>query len=229
MSNHSVRSGLGYIRAGSSLKEIKTSTLGKQNVRQQQASARRQQILESAVRLFAQQGVARTTTRQIAQDVGVAEGLIFRYFPAKLDLVRAVTGSPHIILGDLRNILKDSEALPVAEIMGRVAAVWLGLLHREANISSIMFGEALINPEIGGILYQVIEEGSSVLVQFLEAKKQEGKITALVNTKTAAHMYMASILMFFLRNRHLNEEDWKIESEIFADDLKGAWLRMISP
>ena len=208
---------------------MRASTLEKQNVRQQQAAARRQQILETAVRLFARQGVARTTTRQIALEVGVSEGLIFSYFPTKLELVRAVTGSPLLILGDLRNILQDGKAEPMAEVIGRLATVWLDLLHREADLSSILFGEALINPEISGVLYQVIEGGSSVIVQFLEAKKQDGEITALVDIKTAVHMYMASILMFFLRNRHINEEDWKRESEIFADNLKGAWLRMVAP
>ena len=161
------------------------------------------------MQLFAQQGVARTTTRQIAQEVGVAEGLIFRYFPTKLDLVRAVTGSLHVILGDLREILKDAKARPVAEVMGRVAIVWLDLLHREAKISSILFGEALINPEIGQIHYQVIEEGATIIERYLEAGKQAGKITKLVDTKTVAHMYMSSILMFFLRYRHLNEKAWK--------------------
>ena len=208
---------------------MKTSTLPKQNSRQMQASARRQQILEAAVRLFAQKGVARTTTRQIAQEVGVAEGLIFRYFPTKLDLVRAVTGSPHVILGDLREILKDGKTRPVADVMGRVATVWLDLLHREAKISSILFGEALINPEIGHIHYQVIEEGATILERYLEAAKQAGKITALVDTKTIAHIYMSSILMFFLRYRHLNEKAWKKESAIFANHLKAAWLRMVIP
>lgn len=208
---------------------MKASTPGKQNLRQQQASARRKQILEAAVRLFAQQGVARTTTRQIAQEVGVSEGLIFRYFRTKLELVQAVTGSPHVFLGDLRKILKDAKGQPVEEVMGRVATVWLDLLHREADISSIMFGEALINPEIGDILHQVIEEGATGVEQFLDASKQAGKITGLVDTKTIAHMYMASILMFFLRYRHLNERDWKKESAIFAKSLKVAWLRMVTP
>jgi AcrR family transcriptional regulator len=208
---------------------MKASTPGKQNARQQQASARRKQILEAAVRLFAQQGVAKTTTRQIAREVGVSEGLIFRYFPTKLELVRAVTGSPHVFLGDLRKILKDANAQPVAEVMGWVATVWLDLLHREADISSIMFGEALINPEIGGIVYQVIEEGAIGIERFLDASKQAGKISALVDTRTVAHMYMASILMFFLRYRHLNEGDWKKESAIFANNLKVAWLRMVTP
>jgi AcrR family transcriptional regulator len=208
---------------------MKASTPGTQNVRQQQASARRQQILEAAVRLFAQNGVARTTTRQIATEVGVAEGLIFKYFPTKLALVQAVTGSPHIFLGDLRKILENAKTQPVAEVMERVATVWLDLLHREADLSSIMFGEGLINPEIGGILYQVIEEGATGIRQFLDASQQAGKITPLLDTKTVTHIYMSSILMFFLRYRHLNEADWEKESAIFADNLKAAWLRMVTP
>jgi AcrR family transcriptional regulator len=208
---------------------MRASTSGKQTFRQRQADVRRQQILEAAVRLFSQQGVAKTTTRQIAREVGVAEGLIFRYFPTKLDLVRAVTGSPHVILGDLRKILKDSEAQPVEDVMGRVAIVWLDLLHHEANISSILFGEALINHEIGDILYQVIQEGAAGIEQFLDAGKQAGKITEMVDTKTVAHMFMSSILMFFLRYRRLNEDDWKKESAIFANNLKAAWLRMVAP
>ena len=176
---------------------MKTSTLPKQNSRQLQATARRQQILEAAVRLFAQKGVARTTTRQIAQEVGVAEGLIFRYFPTKLDLVRAVTGSPHVILGDLREILKDGKTRPVADVMGRVATVWLDLLHREAKISSILFGEALINPEIGRVHYGVIEEGAAIIEQFLDASKQAGKITALVDTKTKSGIVQGIRMIFF--------------------------------
>ena len=208
---------------------MKTLTPGKQNIRQIQASARRQQILEAAVRLFAQKGVARTTTRQIAQEAGVAEGLIFKYFPTKLDLVRAVIGTPHVILRDLRKILDESKTQSVEEVMGQIATVWLDLLHRESDISSILFGEALINPEIGDILHQVIEEGASNIGQFLDASKQAGRMTTLVDTKTVAHMYMSSILMFFIRYRNLSEEDWKRESSIFAQDLKSAWLRMVTP
>ena len=208
---------------------MKTPAPDKQNMRQQQASARRQQILETAVRLFARQGVARTTTRQIAREVGVAEGLIFRYFPTKLDLVRAVTGTPHVILGDLREILKDSDAQPVADVMERVATVWLDLLQREGDISAIMFGEALINPEIGDILQKVIQQGAAGIEQFLDASKRAGKITTLLDTGTVAHMYMSSIIMFFLRYRHLKADDWKKESAIFATHLRDAWLRMVRP
>jgi hypothetical protein len=123
----------------------------------------------------------------------------------------------------------DAKVQPVEDVMGRIATVWLELLHREADLSTILFGEGLIDPEIGSVINQVIEEGAAGIEQFLDTNKQVGEITALVDTKTVAHMYMASILMFFLRYRHLQDEDWKIESEIFANNLRVAWLRMVTP
>jgi AcrR family transcriptional regulator len=46
----------------------------------------REKIVKSAVNLFIQQGVARTTTKQIALSASVAEGSIYRYFPSKDEL-----------------------------------------------------------------------------------------------------------------------------------------------
>jgi hypothetical protein len=50
-----------------------------------------------------------------------------------------------------------------------------------------------------------------------------------VDTRTVAHMYMASILVFFLRYRRLSERKWKREANRFAPQLQTAWLRMVTP
>lgn len=42
---------------------------------------RREQILKTAQELFAEQGFANTTTRQLNQSVGIADGLLYYYFP----------------------------------------------------------------------------------------------------------------------------------------------------
>jgi AcrR family transcriptional regulator len=61
----------------------------KLTARQRQALERRAHILEVASRLFVAQGFAGTSTRQIAQEAGIAEGLIFHYFPDKAVLFAA--------------------------------------------------------------------------------------------------------------------------------------------
>lgn len=51
---------------------------------------RRKQILEAASRIFSQVGFHRATTRQIAEEAGVAEGTIFNYFDSKDSLLIAL-------------------------------------------------------------------------------------------------------------------------------------------
>ncbi len=55
----------------------------------------RDKIVESAVSLFIQQGIAKTTTKQIAKSASVAEGSIYRYFPSKEELAWQVFKDYH--------------------------------------------------------------------------------------------------------------------------------------
>ena len=54
------------------------------------AEGRREQILEGAWNLFAQKGFRGTTTREIAKRLGISEALMFKYFPTKAALYRAI-------------------------------------------------------------------------------------------------------------------------------------------
>jgi AcrR family transcriptional regulator len=56
-------------------------------------------ILWAAVRLFARQGVAQTTTREIAAEAGTTERTLFKHFGSKEGLVQAVISQavlPHL-------------------------------------------------------------------------------------------------------------------------------------
>lgn len=53
----------------------------KQTTRAEQAAQRYKEILEAAKKLFAQRGYHSTSTRAISTSVGVADGLLYHYFP----------------------------------------------------------------------------------------------------------------------------------------------------
>ena len=74
------------------------------------APDRKRQILAIATSLFARQGFAGTTTRQIANQADVNEALIFRHFPSKEDLYWAVLEA------------KIQEAAPAKRIQEAVAS-----------------------------------------------------------------------------------------------------------
>ena len=54
------------------------------------AKGRRQQLIETAFRLFSQKGFRGTTTKEIAIAAGVTEAIIFRHFKNKDDLYAAI-------------------------------------------------------------------------------------------------------------------------------------------
>ena len=45
--------------------------------------ARKQEILETAMKLFAEKGYEKTSISDIVKEIGVAQGLCYRYFPSK--------------------------------------------------------------------------------------------------------------------------------------------------
>jgi AcrR family transcriptional regulator len=63
---------------------------GKNMKRRLSAGGRREQILRGAMRIFAQKGFRGTTTREIAQRLKISEALMFKYFPSKEALYRAI-------------------------------------------------------------------------------------------------------------------------------------------
>ncbi|BAB73640.1 transcriptional regulator [Nostoc sp. PCC 7120 = FACHB-418] len=81
----------------------------------------RTKILQAALKLFASQGFDGTTTRDLAQAAGVAEGTLFRHFPnKKAILVEVATAGWVDILTDLLTELSEMGSYKaVAQVMRR--------------------------------------------------------------------------------------------------------------
>ncbi len=54
------------------------------------AAERREQIVQAAIELFSRKGFRGTTTREIAEAVGISEAGLFKYFATKEDLYTAI-------------------------------------------------------------------------------------------------------------------------------------------
>ncbi|MEU0503257.1 helix-turn-helix domain-containing protein [Nocardia sp. NPDC005998] len=67
--------------------EAETATGGPPTLWDRTRQLASREILETALRLFTEQGYDETTIAQIAREAGVSQRTLFRYFPAKEDLL----------------------------------------------------------------------------------------------------------------------------------------------
>lgn len=193
--------------------------------RQQRALARRRQILETALRLFARQGFDATSTRQIARETGIAEGLIFHYFPTKEHLLTAVLETHHSYRGELQDLLEGAGRKPAAEILRQLATESLARFRREAEITLVMFSVAQTNPRVGAVLRRSIaEEGVAGLSAYLRTRIEAGELRADLPVESSALMFFSSLVIFFFLHHSLPDRLWNERAVAFVSDLATTWL-----
>jgi AcrR family transcriptional regulator len=89
----------------------------------------RSAILDAALDLFARQGFAGTSVREIARAAGLSDGGLYRHFPSKQAVFDALTTEwgPSVVLEVMGGLLPDLLRRPadyVREFVRRVVAAW---------------------------------------------------------------------------------------------------------
>jgi AcrR family transcriptional regulator len=196
--------------------------------RQRQAAARREQILKTALKLFASQGFDATSTRQIAKEAGIAEGLIFHYFPTKASLLTAILEDRlegrRAFRTQLRPLLEDTGGKSAPEVLRAVASGWLATLRRDEEIVIVLFTTAQTNPEVRQAWQGLIREGTELLTGYLDARVEAGELRKDLPLETAATMFVSSLLIFYLARRDLPDPEWHEQSEAYTLELISVWL-----
>src|SRR4028119_2506780 len=121
----------------------------------------RNRILQAAQHLFACRGYDGTTTRDLAQAAGVAEGTLFRHFEnKKAILIEVATKGWVEILTDLLTELSEMGSYKaVAQVMRRR----MMRMSENADMMKVGFMEAQFQPGLaGGIQSEVIIKMTNV-------------------------------------------------------------------
>src|SRR5579871_4566260 len=115
------------------------------NVARSQRSAeriaqRQEQILETAIRLFAEHGYSETDTQQLAEELRVGKGTIYRYFPSKRDLFLAA--ADHIMREMRKSIDAKIEGIEEPfERLGVAIRAFLGFFATHPQFVELLIQE----------------------------------------------------------------------------------------
>jgi len=192
--------------------------------RRMQPQDRRRQILDAALTLFARHGYAGTTTKAIAAEAGITEGLIFHYFGGKAELLVEAAEQRSALLVAVRTLLDEAEGTPAATTMPRIAHGWVELVHRQGDLVVMLVSESHAHPEVGTAFRTLLDGIRSALSDYLDGRVAAGELRADLPTATAAASFLSSLLMFFYTRRHLDDDRWAREAAAFTRDLLDVWF-----
>jgi TetR/AcrR family fatty acid metabolism transcriptional regulator len=139
------------------------------------ASDKRRLILDAAVRVFARQGFHACRVSDIADEAGVAYGLVYHYFASKDEVLDTLFLERwHVMLELIRDV--DKRPLPVREKLGAIAAFIVDSYRHDPDLMKVIivevtraansFGQRHLNEIrcayelIGDIVQKAQEEGS---------------------------------------------------------------------
>ncbi|MDA0673144.1 MAG: helix-turn-helix domain containing protein [Cyanobacteria bacterium] len=145
-------------------------------------------ILKAAERLFAERGYGGTTTRDLAESAGVAEGTLFRHFDSKKAiLVQVATNGWVEILTDLLTELSEMGSYKaIAQVMRRRMLN----LPRNVNMLRVCFMEAQFHPELRDqVQEEVIAKMTDVAEAFFQTAMDKG-IYRPMNPRVVARIFL---------------------------------------
>ena len=89
------------------------------NIPRMSADERRNGILEAAFRLFSERGFRGTTTRALAEAVGVTEPVLYEHFKSKYELYAAIIEAKSHVEQLMDTVVEAAERGDDAEVLGR--------------------------------------------------------------------------------------------------------------
>ncbi|MHC5727594.1 MAG: TetR/AcrR family transcriptional regulator, partial [Nostoc sp.] len=158
-----------------------------------------------AQRLFASKGFDGTTTRDLAQTAGVAEGTLFRYFPNKKAILVEVATSGWVeILTDLLTELSEmGNYKAIAQVMRR--RMWN--FQKNADLMRVCFMEVQFHPDLRDrIQLEVITKMTDVAEAFFQTAMDKG-IYRQMDAKLVAKVFLGMFAIAGFSNNTIIEPD----------------------
>ena len=166
------------------------------NKREQAAATRRAQLLEAALQLFSEVGIERTTTKMLAERVGMSPGLLYHYFASKEELVQAVVDG-QTYEAEIDVIYVEVEDMPVEQALQHLCweFLWLHWRHKEALW--VFFREMHVNDQVGPLMKRSWARNQERLADFFRQRLENGELVAH-EPRVAAHSFFSSIYLVHL-------------------------------
>jgi AcrR family transcriptional regulator len=155
------------------------------------AEEKRRLILDAAVRVFAHKGFHTSRVGDIAEEAGVAHGLLYHYFSSKDEVLDTIFRETWSDLLEEIDAIESSEE-PAQEQLQRVAARLLGSWQRQPDVIRVLIKEIARSPEVQQRIGELVKPIEAI--QRIIARGQEtGEFRADFDARLAGIVFYGGV------------------------------------
>ncbi len=196
------------------------------NGRSTAAEEKRRVILDAAVRVFAHKGFHTSRVGDIANEAGVAHGLLYHYFSSKDEVLETIFRENWSVLVERIRAVEDSGE-PAREQLRHVAAILLRTWRHQPDVVRVVVREIARSPEIQGRISELVKPIDSIR-RIIEQGQAGGELRAELNPRLAAVMFYGAvdeILTAWVLGQMQDDDEAITEAEqSFAEYVAGCFV-----
>jgi TetR/AcrR family fatty acid metabolism transcriptional regulator len=152
---------------------------------------KRRLILDAAVRVFAQKGYHTCRVGDIAEEAGIAHGLLYHYFSSKEEVLETIfrdTWSD--LLGAVSAVEESGE--PAREQLRQVAAILLRAWRRDPDLVRVLVREVAPSPQMRWRVAE-IEQAFRAIERIVARGQEEGEFRRDLDPRLASWIVYGAI------------------------------------
>ena len=155
------------------------------------AEEKRRLILDAAVRVFARSGFHTSRVGDIAEEAGVAHGLLYHYFSSKDEVLETIFREQWGVLVDRIGAIEESGE-PAIDQLRHVAAVVLRNWRHQPDVIRVLVREIARSPEVQARIGELVKPIAAVQ-RIIERGQASGELRDDLHPQFAAVAFYGGI------------------------------------
>ncbi len=174
---------------------------------------RQQEIINASIQLIARDGIQQLTIKNLAGELGITDGAIYRHFKSKMDILLGILdqfrGSKSRALGQVR----QDESSEIEKLRHFFLQRFKQFSTNPA-LTAVIFSEEIFqnDKQLAREVFDIMISVQNNILQIIEKGQQNGNIRDDLSSTSLSMMFIGT-LRFIVTKWHLSGFDFNLEQE----------------
>jgi AcrR family transcriptional regulator len=155
---------------------------------------KRRLILDAAIRVFARQGFHSCRVSDVADEAGVAYGLVYHYFDSKEEILNTLFSERWQIMLDAITEIDEKQEVPARDKLYMVASFIIDSYRHEPDLMKVIIVEVTrAANSFGRVHLEKIREAYAGIARIVEHAQRDGSFKGEISADFAAMCFYGAI------------------------------------